>query len=293
MKITNKHGMPEPFYEATCKLVGPRPEGKAIRTTHLIGPPRVRSLTAAHWDAIEDDCSDRVWALFGQLGHAVLEGAAKPGALTEVPLKTLVGDWTITGTADYYSDGKITDYKTASVFALRGGKPKPEWECQLNVYAFLFRRSQGLPVRELEILAIFRDWSERAYRDAGNGTFYPAAPIMSIPIPVWSEEGCQEYIAKRLAAHERNDPCNDEERWKSQDCWAVRRRGSGRALKVLFSEEEAEKYAEERTGDLEVEHRPGKYRRCESYCHVAPFCPQHRRRDPGNNHETKDLMSSL
>ena len=81
--------------------------------------------------------------------------------------------------------------------------------------------------------------------------------------------------------------CSDEETWKKNDTWAVKKKGQKRALRVLDSEEEANQYmgwhnetdkAYTKKTDLELEFRVGEYTRCGNYCSVADFCNQYKER---------------
>ena len=76
-----------------------------------------------------------------------------------------------------------------------------------------------------------------------------------------------------------------EERWKKNDTWAVKKKGQKRAIRVLESEHEAEKYinwhdetdtAYIKKTDLEIEFRCGEHTRCGNYCSVADFCNQYK-----------------
>ena len=75
MKITNKKGLPEPFYNAATGFGTRTPKEKSVSVTQLIGPPKIRVLTKRYWDQIEEDASQRVWAIMGTMGHAVIEAS--------------------------------------------------------------------------------------------------------------------------------------------------------------------------------------------------------------------------
>ena len=72
MKITNKFGMPQPFFYFAIK--DKYSKGKAdISVTSLNDSPRVRIMKDVYHDQIEVDAVDMVWALFGTAVHSVLE----------------------------------------------------------------------------------------------------------------------------------------------------------------------------------------------------------------------------
>ena len=71
MKITNKYGLPEQL----VGKVGTTPHnnpGNVSATTLLKGTKEI-VLTKRHWESLEDDVSNRVWALFGTATHSLLE----------------------------------------------------------------------------------------------------------------------------------------------------------------------------------------------------------------------------
>lgn len=276
MQITNTHGLPAAFYRATQIFVGEKPVPKRIRATQLIGPPQIRALMMQCWDELTEDCSERVWALFGSLAHALLERVAPENALSEERLQVEIDGWTVTGTADLYDgNGKITDYKTTSVYSVKDGEPRREWVEQLNVYAVLYNLL-GFSVTTLEVCVICRDWSRTRRKSSQD---YPAAPVFAISIPLWSEESGLSYVRSRLAAHaaaEAGDvlPCTDEERWATREVWAVHKGDNKRALKLHESKDEAYAHLAELDGKHRIEHRPREYTRCDSYCPVRERCAQ-------------------
>lgn len=279
MQVTNKLGLPAAFHRATETFVGAQPEPRRIRVTHLIGPPQIRVLTMKHWDELSEDCSERVWALFGSLAHALLERAAPANAFSEEYLRVEVDGWTLTGTADLYQgDGKIVDYKTTSVYSVKNGEPRREWVEQLNVYATMYRLL-GFPVTSLEVCVICRDWSKTREKSSRE---YPAAPVFTIAIPLWSEANGLAYVRRRLALHaavEAGDIqlCSDEERWATQEVWAIHKGDNKRALKLHENKDEAYAHLAELNGKHRIEHRPREYRRCEDYCLVGDHCPQRKK----------------
>jgi hypothetical protein len=55
------------------------------------------------------------------------------------------------------------------------------------------------------------------------------------------------------------------------------KKGRKSALRVLDTEQEAKNWVDNTGKGEYIEHRKGKYTRCEGYCSVAEFCPQLRR----------------
>jgi hypothetical protein len=236
-----------------------------------------------HWEKMEDDVSSRLWALLGQGFHAALaEHAANKEILVEQGIKTeVVVDFggrnlriIVSGRPDAYTNGVIDDYKITSVFSFLLGD-KPEWEYQLNTYAFLYR-SAGFPVTGLNIQAILRDWIENKTLTDPE---YPKIPFITVPIPLWTPEDAKKYVEQRVAFHLTHpmDPCSDLDRWARTNTYAVMKVGGKRALRVLDTVEDASKWAreyhEEKPKDkLEIHERKGEFVRCARYCPVRAFC---------------------
>ena len=299
MKITNKFGMPQPFVDFAIN--DKYSKGKAdISVTSLIDSPRVRIMKDVYKEDIEIDAVDMVWALFGTAVHSVLEQSnPSKDIITEERLYSKLNGWIISGALDRQEivDGvsTIIDYKVTSVWSVIYGKV--EWERQLNCYAWLCRDKHKFTqhkVGALKICAILRDWNRR---DAEKKENYPQAPIVFVDIPMWDDEVAHKYVSDRLSLHQEaqvnydlNEElpfCSDEETWKKNDTWAVKKKGQKRAIRVLDSEEEAVKYMEwhnetdkayTKKTDLELEFRVGEYTRCGNYCSVADFCNQYKER---------------
>jgi len=267
MKITNDHNLPEALFNVISKVREPV-EGR-ISVTELIDAPLVRHLRMKHWNELEEDASDRLWALLGTSMHYALEKGTPLDALAEERLEVKVGDVVLSGQADLYQDGEITDWKTTSAFAFMKGT-KISWIAQLNVYAHLYRAT-GFPVTSLKIHAILRDWMKnRAWREPD----YPQIPFMTVDVPVWSEEKVKDYIDDRMIAHFKAGigQCTEEERWTRKTTFAVKKKGQKRAKRVLDTHKEAVEWMGEETG-MVIEERPGEDVRCENYCSVKNHCP--------------------
>lgn len=108
---------------------------------------------------------------------------------------------------------------------------------------------------------------------------------MLIDIPLWSEEEQTAYIKERVAAHRHAEmlhdigspipECSMEERWGTEDKWAVKKKDGKRALKLFSSEEEAKAMVDQKP-ELVIEYRAGGDLRCEeNFCRVAEWCEQY------------------
>ena len=290
MKITNRYNVPEPLYRAIVEDDYQRVGD--ISMTQVIEAPQMIELVRRHDDQIEVDASELIYPFLGKMAHLVVERAAYnvDNVLSEERLTVDVGGWTLSGKADLYEDGgRISDWKLTSVWSFVFGI-KREWIAQTNGYAHLFRAA-GFPVRELEIVALLRDWNKREAVDHGGE--YPQAAFVQRQVPLWTPREAADLVSERVRMHKRAredgiwEPCTPEERWARPDSWAVFKgeqkkaaavfgagfpRGGGEVDAHVFAEELRTKAAKKTTA--RVLHRPGRNIRCELYCHAAPWCEQ-------------------
>lgn len=279
MKITNKNNLPEPVYRfiATDKYS----RGAAdMSVTELLLSPRIRTLRARHADEIVVDASDRFWAALGTAVHEIMTTNVSGNYVSEERLFADVNGVVISGGIDLQEiddDGvTISDYKVTSCFA--ASMEKPDWEAQLNAYAFLVRHAKGLAVKKIQIVAMLRDWSASSSARKGEG--YPTAPVVVLPQTLWDPETQDRWVFERVSMHaappDALPPCTEEDMWMRPAEWAVTKIGNKRASAVLASEEAAFAWAAARGGDYGITRRPERRVRCEgNYCSVADFCDQY------------------
>lgn len=279
MKITNVHNLPESVLNALHRPTYSK--GNAhISCTELLNSPRIVQLKRKHWDDVEQDASEMVWQLFGSAIHQILEHGKGENHIIEERLFAEFSGWVLSGAVDLQtvnSDGiQISDYKTTSAWAVMN--EKADWTYQLNIYAHLIEKVKKIPVTGLSIIAIIRDWSSR---EAKKET-YPQAPIVTIPIQLWSPEEREAFIQARLSAHSSAmfeaetdgalPECTPDEMWEKPAVWAVKKEGGVRAKSLHASRDEAELACQK---GYVIDHRPGERTRCKSYCQVSKFCNQY------------------
>jgi hypothetical protein len=180
--------------------------------------------------------------------------------------------------AYYPETGLLQDYKTTTVYKFKDGGYPVEFERQLNVYAELLRHN-GDKVTKLQAVSILRDWSKRkAQREKG----YPQAQVVVVDLPLWSSDRAVAYIKERVLTHRlakyELPECTQEERWATDDTFAVMKHGAKKAKRVLTSREAAEEYvAAKPDEELVILKREGESIRCEGYCPVSAFCDQYQK----------------
>ena len=98
MQITNKLNLPY----GLVKAVSPDPHNKPgeISATTLIQGTKQVILTQRHWNELEDDVADRIWAVFGTAVHALLVkekmSSVKLNLNRKFPTSQLLAAWIIT-----------------------------------------------------------------------------------------------------------------------------------------------------------------------------------------------------
>lgn len=287
MRYTNNFNLPAPVFRALTH--DEYDKGASNRSvTGLIDAPRRRILLNEHDDEITQDVSELVWSAHGKAMHKLFEGHGDETWLPEQRLFTEVEGWVISGQIDvqHLPDQTVNlwDYKECKAWAVMLGKD--EWIAQQNLYALLVRRSKGLVVSGLNVLAIIRDWF---WRDAKVKPDYPQAGILPISLPLWEPERAEEYLLERVKLHQEAEflrligeplpPCSPAEMWEKPTTYAVKKKGNKRALPggIHDTPESAEQWAAEHkdSDKLVIEHRPGERTRCLEYCLAAPFCDQY------------------
>ncbi|MCK8600097.1 hypothetical protein [Desulfoferrobacter suflitae] len=278
MHYTNKYGIPQEVVSAIVR--DPYYHDGRISVTALIGPPRIHQLRKRYVDEIVEDVSERLFALYGQIAHGILERADDFDAIHEERLSMQVDGWKVTGATDLYKhhgNGEylLRDYKFTSVYVSNFAL-KPEWIAQVNFYALLWRQ-HGFSVHRAQIVAVYRDWRRmEAERKAG----YPP-PVQLFNVPLWSREKALQQIEERVSLHrmaeglpdEQLPLCTQEEQWRRGEKWACMKKGRKTAVRLYHTLDEAEEAAAGVKGGY-VQHRPAEAVRCKYFCSVSPFCSQ-------------------
>lgn len=278
MPYTNIYQLPAEVVSAVVR--DPYFHDGRISVTSLIGPPRIYQLRKRYAHAIVEDVSDRLFALYGQVVHGILERADDFEAIHEERITIEVNGWTVSGQSDLYkrrSSGEyvLRDYKFTSVYTTNYGI-KPEWTAQINCYVHLWR-SEGFEVDRAQIVCLYRDWRRM---EAERRRDYPP-PVQLFDVPIWSPQESARYIEERVTLHQRAEtlpddelpPCTPEERWERGEAWAVMKKGRKTALRIYDSPIAAEHHAATVPGAY-VEHRPRLPVRCLHFCNVRDFCNQ-------------------
>jgi hypothetical protein len=277
VNLTNKNNFPDALVRAIAN--DPYSKGESdFSVTELLQPPRIRALKKAHAHEIVEDVEDRIWSLYGQIVHSILE-RANEADLVEKRFFAKFGDFTVSAQIDslVLKDGILSDWKFSTAWSFKANQaPKPEWVAQMNMQAELLRRN-GHEVKKLQIIGLIRDWQ---IRDAKQNPDYPQAQVVTQDIPMWDSAKVESFIHLRIALHlaaEKELPeCSEQDRWAKPSIYAVVK--GKRAINggLQFSEEAAQALCAKNPGSR-VEFRRGESVRCNSYCAVSQFCEQFKR----------------
>jgi len=283
MKLTNKYNLPQTFVNVIHRPTYTK--GKAnISVTELLNSPRIVQLKRKHWDEIETDASEMVWALFGSAVHNILEHGKDAHHVVEERIFTEFDGWKLSGAIDLQEveeDGIIiSDYKVTGAWSVMN--EKQDWHNQLNIYAWLVEKVKKKPIKKLKIIAIVRDWAARDVVKEG----YPSSPIATIDIPLWPMEKREAYIKDRIHLHSEAyfdsetegemSECTPEEMWEKQTTYAVKKIDGVRAKSVHKTLEDAQEALSQLKG-YAIEVRQGERTRCDKYCQVSSFCTQYQK----------------
>lgn len=289
MKITNKLNLPAGFVKA-CTTERHNKDGEISATTLLKGIKEI-ILTDRHWDELEDDVANRVWAIWGTAVHKILENEGKTD-FCEERLYHQFTEKKLTGKFDNYdmASGVITDYKTCSDWKIKF-EDFEDWRKQGLIYAYLLREN-GFPVTACRFTALIKDHSRT---EARRDLSYPQSPVYVYEFNIndsdiesiipFIEEKIKSVSESEQLPDEEIPPCSAAERWAMPDKWAVMKTGRKSAVRVLDSERDAADLCAKLGAGHFVEHRKGVSRKCKDYCICKDFCDFYKYNVKGENEE--------
>lgn len=276
MKVSNKQNLPQALVNAVS-VDRHNKKGEYSATTLLKGACE-QVLTSRHFDEIEVDVSDSIWAVFGSAVHSIFENQ-KDETFKEERFEVPVSNSKVTGRVDSYDlkNEILVDWKTASVWKVQF-KDFSDWKKQGLIYAWLLKKN-GLNVKKCRFIALLKDHSKSKARFDAS---YPQSPVFVFEFDVtekdlaeietFIKEKVKQFEVAETLVDEELTPCTKEERWATDDKWAIMKAGRKTALKVCDSEEEAKSLMAEK-GGTDIEFRPGENKKCSDYCNCKEFCP--------------------
>lgn len=300
---SNKRNLPQTYVNACMKIASQYSKGRSDYTaSQLSKPARQVVLEEENKDKIIIDVSELTWSVFGTVGHSIFENATTSGTTEQRIYSTYDGPYggiVLGGQLDLIEpiDGNpyyvnVWDYKFVNVYAVIFDTID-KWTEQQNFYKNLLERN-GYKVKRLNILAIFKNWSEKEK----NKKNYPAHDVMHYMLDEWDREKTEKLIIeriKKLDDAKTNLPlCTPEEQWRRGETWAVVTEQGGRALSggVCNSWKEAETVVRSKYSEVEnigIEHRKAVAKNCESYCKARDFCSQFKEEQEAGNKVFKSI----
>lgn len=277
MILTNHLNLPEQIVNAVKK--DDYNNNGTYSATTLLKDPKEIILFNRHKDEITEDVSEHVYSLLGTSVHYILEKAEEgENQFKEERLYYKFGDDTISGKFDFYDmeEEMLGDYKVTTVYKYLLGDNE-HYRFQLLTYAHLLRKN-GFPCKGGRIYQIFRDWQRSK---AKFDKSYPQKPVNVITFRFYDKDFAyiENEIQQRLAnIHKYEDfaddeipICSKENRWATDDKFAVMKKGRKSAMRVLNSKEEAEEWMKNNGGEF-IQERPAESRKCVDYCSCCEFC---------------------
>ena len=289
MKITNKLNLPKQLVELVNSNYVPTP--KQYSCTTILKPTRQIILERRYSDKIEQDVSDMCWMIFGIAVHSVIENSNEDeGQFKEEKLKVNLGKYWkelegyyLSGRSDMIDliEKKIIDWKTCSAWKVIY-KDFEDWKKEMLIYAWAVK-DMGFDIDKSEAIAFIKDHNKTKSKIDSN---YPNLPIWVEKFKFTEKEFefIKEYIFnkfKELKKYEdvsdENLPlCTDEERWKDQTKYAIKKIKNKTATKIYDDFESAQEHLKNLElnfpNTYEIEIREGQDKKCLEYCSCCKFC---------------------
>ena len=276
MKVTNRQNLPMALVNAVS-VDRHNKKGEYSATTLLKGACE-QVLTSRHFDEIEVDASDSIWAVFGSAVHSIFENQ-KDETFKEERFEVPVSNSKVTGRVDSYDlkNEILVDWKTASIWKVTY-QDFDDWKKQGLIYSWLMKQN-GLTVKKCRFIALLKDHSKSKARIDAS---YPQSPVYIYEFDVtekdlaeietFIKEKVKQFEVAETLVDEKLTPCTKEERWQDNDKFAVMKEGRKTAIKLFDSKEEAEKNMAS-LGGTYIEDRIAEPRKCADYCNCKEFCP--------------------
>ncbi|MDR2943451.1 MAG: PD-(D/E)XK nuclease family protein [Treponema sp.] len=277
MEITNRLNLPEAIVKAVSTELHNKSDKELSATTLLKGIKEI-ILERRYWEKLKDDAADRIWAVWGEAVHALLETEGEH-EFSEIDVHGFIDEIKITGRIDNYNmeAGIITDYKTASVWKTIVGDFE-DWRMQGAIYSWLLYNN-GFRIEKCRFIALLKDHSKSKAKFDSN---YPQSPVVIYEFQITKAllEEAGKFVKQRVAEYLKHigkadddiPPCTDKERWAEKTKYAVMKQGNKRAIKVCDTEIEARQKAESQGIGHYVETRPGTSKKCSDYCVCRDYC---------------------
>ena len=197
----------------------------------------------------------------------------------EQRLKKQVGKWTVTGKFDFVGEGRVTDFKTASVWSYMNQVNADKQTKQGSIYRWLDPKL--ITQDEMDIIHIFMDWKAGMTKSDPS---YPAQRFKKQVFPLLSVQETENFIRRKLDLIEQHwdtpeedlPECDDEELWRSEPVFKYYKSGDtskSRSTKNFDSMHDARLRLIEDGSVGAIKEVPGQVTACK-YCPSFVICTQ-------------------
>ena len=189
-----------------------------------------------------------------------------------------IGNWTVTGKFDFVAEGRLEDFKTASVWSYMNQTNYDKQSQQGSIYRWL--NPDKVTKDVMAIHHIFMDWKAGMVK---TNPKYPTKRFVSQNIPLMSVAETENFIHRKLslidqywdAPEEQIPYCTDEELWRNEPVFKYYKNGdtsAARSTKNFADKQEA--YVHLSTmGVGAIKEVPGEVTACK-YCPAYAICTQ-------------------
>lgn len=137
----------------------------------------------------------------------------------EQRLKRKLGKWTITGKFDFIGEGRVQDFKTASVWSYMNQVNAAKQPLQGSIYRWLDPKK--ITQDEMDIHHIFMDWKQGMVK---TDPAYPPQRFKKQTFPLLSVNGTEQFIQKKVdlidqhwdTPEDQLPLCEDEDLWRTE-----------------------------------------------------------------------------
>lgn len=198
----------------------------------------------------------------------------------EQRLTKQVGKWTVTGKFDFIGDGRVQDFKTASVWSYMNQVNADKQSWQGSLYRWLDPKK--IHQDQMDIHHIFMDWRQA---QANADPKYPQRRIMKQVFNLYSLAETDFFVRQKLDQIEEyrkaNEPdippCDDDALWRSEPKFKYYKNGdvtSKRSTKNFDSMHDARQFMiVEQGGAGAIKEVPGEVKACH-HCKAFDICSQ-------------------
>ena len=299
MNVTNRLDLPKELVDIIKSNQYERP-AKRYSVTEILNPVRQIILSRYYYNSISTDVSDSIYALWGSGVHKIFEDTKQDNIIREfklsIPISLKHTTYELSGIIDKIDlkNKTIVDYKTTSKYSVKQEDWINKGEVQMMIYAYMLKQL-GIDIQYIELDTYLRDWHQS---DKNKGWESNIVIHKTNVNELKLATICKQYVVDKFNQIYKFDValdeqvskqmrastlvglplCDAEDRWHKPDSYAVKYPGLKKALRVLDTEEEAEKYIHNYKGEkyskdkMDIEFRPGEDSKCLNYCNCNQFC---------------------